>query len=102
MLWIVIVALMCCDGKIEAQFKIDTEEYCQPTETTVSGVYAPTGTLCRGQLIFSEEFDDVLDTNLWTHEQRLSPVNLFESFFVNYFVNNIVMSQTRTASSNGT
>lgn len=58
------------------------DEFCNPSITTVSGDYAPQGPLCRGQLIFNEEFDDYLDTDLWTHEQRLSPVSVFEGISV--------------------
>lgn len=44
---------------------------CVSSPTTVSGKYAPTGQICSGQLIFSEDFDE-FDTDLWQHEITMS------------------------------
>lgn len=43
---------------------------CVPTVTTVSGKSAPTGTLCSGQLLLDENFNE-FNTNLWEHEITL-------------------------------
>lgn len=43
---------------------------CQYTPTTVSGIKAPTGQLCKGQLLLNEKFID-FDRDLWQHEVTL-------------------------------
>lgn len=49
---------------------------CEPTITTVEGKRAPTNRLCRGQLIFSENFDEI-DPLTWIHEERMSAVRAY-------------------------
>lgn len=43
---------------------------CQPTPTTVSGTKAPTGRICKGQLLLNERFVE-FDRDLWQHEVTL-------------------------------
>lgn len=43
---------------------------CRYTPTTVSGIKAPTGRICKGQLILNERFTD-FDRDLWKHEITL-------------------------------
>lgn len=43
---------------------------CVRSATTVSGKNAPTGTLCSGQLILQENFNE-FNRSLWTHEITL-------------------------------
>lgn len=43
---------------------------CRPSITTVSGTKAPTGPLCKGQLLLDERFVD-FDHDLWRHEITL-------------------------------
>ena len=42
---------------------------CNPSATTVKGTFAPT--VCSGNLIFEENFDN-LDQTKWRHEVTLS------------------------------
>ncbi|XP_063925503.1 beta-1,3-glucan-binding protein-like [Zophobas morio] len=42
----------------------------KPSPTTVSGTHAPTTTICSGDLIFEDEFDE-LDLQKWNHELTL-------------------------------
>ncbi|XP_052741508.1 beta-1,3-glucan-binding protein-like [Bicyclus anynana] len=46
------------------------DDECYPSETTVSGTYAPSCTFCSGSLIFAEEFDEF---NLQTWEHIFDP-----------------------------
>lgn len=55
---------------------------CAPTITTVEGPRAPIHPLCSGQLIFSENFDE-LNSDTWIHEERMSAVRL-HFFVLNY------------------
>lgn len=43
---------------------------CQYTPTLVKGTKAPTGPICKGQLILDERFTD-FDRDLWKHEITL-------------------------------
>ncbi|CAG9855667.1 unnamed protein product [Phyllotreta striolata] len=43
---------------------------CQKSVTTASGSYAPAGTICSGDLIFVEDFNE-LRLDLWNHEETL-------------------------------
>lgn len=43
---------------------------CVPSPTTVSGPFAPKGRICKGKLLFNENFHS-LNTDLWNHELRL-------------------------------
>ncbi|XP_055318855.1 beta-1,3-glucan-binding protein-like [Sitodiplosis mosellana] len=43
---------------------------CRYTPTTVSGTKAPTGRICKGQLLLDERFVD-FDRDLWKHEVTL-------------------------------
>lgn len=46
------------------------EKKCTPSVTTTSGSFAPTGTICPGDIIFQEEFD-ALNFQKWQHENTL-------------------------------
>lgn len=48
-------------------FQGSASQDCQPTITTVTGTNAPTAPFCAGQLIWSEEFND-LNEGIWKHE----------------------------------
>lgn len=43
---------------------------CVRSKTTASGTAAPKGTICKGQLIFNDDFD-TLRQNVWEHEVNL-------------------------------
>lgn len=43
---------------------------CTYTPTTVSGTKAPSGRICKGQLLLNERFTD-FDRDLWRHELTL-------------------------------
>lgn len=43
---------------------------CKYTPTTVSGSKAPTGRICKGQLLLNENFVE-FDRDLWKHEVTL-------------------------------
>lgn len=43
---------------------------CTYTPTTVSGTKAPSGRICKGQLLLNEKFTD-FDRDLWRHELTL-------------------------------
>lgn len=47
------------------------ESECEPTLTTASGWFAPTGELCHDQLIFEENFDS-FNHDLWEHENTMN------------------------------
>lgn len=53
---------------------------CRYTPTTVSGTKAPTGRICKGQLILDEKFLE-FDRDLWKHELTLGGGGV--SFYIN-------------------
>lgn len=48
-----------------------TAQDCTASETTASGRYAPTGTICSGDLIFEDNFDE-FNLRKWEHEKTLA------------------------------
>lgn len=44
---------------------------CNPTLTTASGRFAPSGRLCANQLIFNEQFN-TFNMDLWEHENTMN------------------------------
>lgn len=63
----VIVAIILIES---SAYRYVNPNACRRTLTTVSGTRAPTGRLCRGQLILEDNFNE-LDTDLWGHEVTL-------------------------------
>lgn len=59
-------ALLCLAGSVRPN--------CVPTLTTVSGPFAPTGQLCKDQVLFNEQFNHI-NTALWKHEIKLGGPN---------------------------
>lgn len=51
-------------------YKFVNQNACRYTPTTVSGTHAPTEQICKGQLLFDEQFDN-FDTSRWQHELTL-------------------------------
>lgn len=52
--------------------EIVTSNTCvEKSITTASGLHAPSGEYCRGQLIFEDNFDD-FDLRKWQHEISLT------------------------------
>lgn len=60
---VILVAVIC-------SFATAQEKLCDPSVTTASGSFAPTGTICPGDIIFQEEFD-ALNFQKWNHENTL-------------------------------
>lgn len=60
----------------------DPDAICFPTITQVNGTHVPLRRLCRGQLIFAEDFNE-FKTDLWHHEVTLGGggVNKFYFYF---------------------
>lgn len=56
------------------------QKACRYTPTTVSGTKAPTGRLCKGQLLLNEQFTD-FDRKLWQHEITLGGGGVSNSIF---------------------
>lgn len=53
-------------------FDGSTDAVCAETVTTVSGTYAPQGPICANRLLFSEEFDNGFNMDLWMHEVNMN------------------------------
>lgn len=51
-------------------FRFVDQNACRHTPTTVSGTKAPTGRICKGQLLLNENFVE-FDRDLWKHEVTL-------------------------------
>ncbi|KAH8267859.1 hypothetical protein KR026_009462 [Drosophila bipectinata] len=67
-------------NNVEGFVESTSPEPCKPSSTKVSP--APSGPLCKGQLIFQETFDQLNDS-LWLHEVRL-PLDTKDAEFVLY------------------
>lgn len=95
-------------------YKFVNRNACQYTPTKVSGTHAPTGRICKGQLLLDEQFDN-FDKSLWQHELTLGgggvsfhtkiismvePNHLLANFFSPSYVCVCVCS--RIGNSNGT
>lgn len=64
----------------------------QPSITSASGEYAPSGQICSGQVIFEDNFD-TLDLALWRHENTLSGGGNWEfQWYVNDRTNSYVQN----------
>lgn len=63
--WCVLIVLSCVIGGIDSSRKP-----CQYTPTKVKGTKAPSGPICKGQLLLDERFTD-FDRDLWQHEITL-------------------------------
>lgn len=64
-LYLVIVVVIGVISGIDSQRRT-----CRYTPTTVKGSKAPTGPICKGQLLLDERFTD-FDRELWKHEITL-------------------------------
>lgn len=62
---ILLISVIGCSA-----FRYINPDACRYTPTTASGTKAPTGQICKGQLIFEENFD-TFDRDTWTHELTL-------------------------------
>lgn len=51
-------------------YRFADQNACKYTLTTVSGSKAPTGRICKGQLLLNENFVE-FDRDLWKHEVTL-------------------------------
>lgn len=51
-------------------FRYFNPNACRYTPTTVSGTQAPSGRICKDQLLLEETFDS-FNTDLWKHEMTL-------------------------------
>lgn len=65
-LMILIISVIGCHS-----YRYINPNACGYTPTTVSGTKAPTGRICKGQLILDEKFVD-FDHDLWKHEVTLA------------------------------
>lgn len=68
----VFLLLFATIARTEPTIRDEVDDYidCKPSPTTVSGSAAPSGVLCKNQLIFEENFN-TFDTNIWHHEQQI-------------------------------
>lgn len=62
--WLIILVIASVRGSNAA--------VCSESLTTVSGSFAPQGPICGNRLLFSEEFNDGFDTDLWMHELTMN------------------------------
>lgn len=53
-------------------FEGSVDAVCSESVTTVSGRYAPQGPICGNRLLFSEEFENEFNTDLWMHEVTMN------------------------------
>lgn len=68
---VTIISLCLVIGVIGVIGGIDSQRRtCQYTPTQVKGSKAPTGPICKGQLLLDERFTD-FDRDLWKHELTL-------------------------------
>lgn len=65
LLTILLINVIVCFG-----FHYINPNSCRYTPTTVSGTKAPSGQICKGQLILDEKFVE-FDRELWKHELTL-------------------------------
>ena len=67
---IICVALFAAIAAASPTDRANQTKACEATLTTVSGRFAPGGQLCKDQLIFDEQFNN-LNLELWGHEVKL-------------------------------
>lgn len=66
MSWCLVMVVICFIGGIDSR----TRKPCRYTPTLVKGTKAPTGPICKGQLLLNERFLE-FDRDLWKHEVTL-------------------------------
>lgn len=62
--------ILICSVVQMFSYKFVNQNVCQYTLTRVSGTHAPTGQICKGQLLLDEQFDH-FDNSRWQHELTL-------------------------------
>ena len=67
---VIVATIIACAKSSPANIANQTARACESTLTTVSGRFAPAGELCKNQLIFDEQFNN-LNLDLWGHEVKL-------------------------------
>lgn len=67
--WCATVALLVviCFADIRVDARRRGSRRCNPSVTTVKGSHAPSGQICSGQLLLSEDFRE-LNNDLWKNE----------------------------------
>lgn len=68
-------------------YRFKNSRDCRYTPTTVSGTKAPTGRICKGQLLLDEKFTD-FDHDLWKHELTLGGGGV-RQIFNHFFLSNL-------------
>lgn len=62
--------ILICGVLQTFSYKFVNENACRYTPTVVSGTHASTEPICKGQLLFDEQFDN-FDNSRWQHELTL-------------------------------
>lgn len=79
LIWLVVLLLITVGGYNTSTIREPITSYdgsanavCSESVTTVSGSYAPQGPICGNRLLFSEEFDNGFNMDLWMHEVNMN------------------------------